>query len=83
MLDLILLLITCFVILLLFLPFLAICILVVVSLFGHSKQEPYIQTNNAKNNPTEDLTEDSKEDSEADGLLLFDDPLFPPEEDGE
>lgn len=42
------------------------------------------QSNNSYNQETDkQLIEDSKEDSQADGLLLFDDPLFPEELDDE
>lgn len=40
------------------------------------------QSNNSYNQETDkQLSEDSREDSNGDGLLLFDDPLFPEEQD--
>ncbi len=84
MLDLILLLIVCsiiFLCFLLFIPFAIISIDIIRALFEPSKRKSNYQSheNQLVKGSIEDSMEDSINDSEGDGLMLLDDPLFPPE----
>lgn len=79
MLDLILLLIACFVAIPFFLPFAVVDIDILFALFGQPKRKPNYQSRYITQSVRE-LDEDSIGDSEGDGLMLFDDPMFPPEE---
>jgi hypothetical protein len=81
MLNLILFLITCFVIVIfffLFLPFAVFVIDIVGASFGQSKLKP-----NYELHIENQLVIDSIEDSEGDGLMMFEDSMFPPEEDND
>jgi anionic cell wall polymer biosynthesis LytR-Cps2A-Psr (LCP) family protein len=63
--------------------FFLVCILIFIILVGVKffySIATVGQSNNIYNQETDkQLIEDSKEDSNGDGLLLFDDPLFPEE----
>jgi hypothetical protein len=63
--------------------FFLICFLVLIIAVGVKLLYSLATIGQSKNNYNEEtdkqLKEDSKEDSQADGLLLFDDPLFPEE----
>jgi hypothetical protein len=78
-LDLILLLIACFVIFLFFVPLTVIGIDIIRALFGQSKPKTNYQSH--ENQLVKDSIEDTEEETDGDGLMLFDDLLFPPEED--
>lgn len=81
-LDLILLLIASPVIFILFLLFAVIGIDIVCSIFGQSKRKPNYQSQKDRQ-LVKDLKVHSIGDSEGDGLILFDDPFFPEEQDEE
>lgn len=63
--------------------FFLISLLVLIISVGVKFLYKLVTIGQAKNNYREEidrqLSEDSKEDSEGDGLMLFDDPLFPEE----
>ena len=79
MFEIIMLLIACSISLLFFLPFVAVGISIFNGLFRKSDLDfPDLHSFTVNQ-----LVEDSREDSDGDGLLLFDDPMFPPELDND
>lgn len=66
--------------------FFLICILILIMLVGvtflyrlFNLKTPKVTNSYYEKENDNQLEQDSKEDSQADGLLLFDDPLFPEE----
>ena len=80
MLEIFLLLIACFVISLLFLSFVVIGVDIIRALCAQPKHKSNYKSH-TQNQAVKNLKEDSISDSEGDGLMLFDEPMFPPEED--
>ncbi|MGA2385274.1 MAG: hypothetical protein ABSG33_01930 [Candidatus Bathyarchaeia archaeon] len=57
-----------------------IAIAIFSALFRKKESRPtYSSTNQEPSSPTNQAASDIIEDSEGDGLMLFDDPMFPPE----
>jgi hypothetical protein len=84
MLNLTLIFIACFAIFLIVLPFAVVSIEIIWCLLRQSKHKTKGESNYqlyTENQLVRDSIQDSMEDSQGDGLLLFDDPLFPSEED--
>jgi hypothetical protein len=67
--------------------FFLICFIVLIIIIGVKFFHSLVtagQSNNSYNQETDkQLREDSREDSQGDGLVLFDDPIFPEEFDKE
>jgi Na+/H+ antiporter NhaB len=67
----------------LFLDFIAVCFIVLIVVIGIKFFHSLVTSGQSNCTYNEDidkqLREDSREDSQGDGLVLFDDPLFPEE----
>ena len=72
-------LLTIFIVFILFIG--ALFVLAIFSaIFRKSKAQPNYSSSNQESSSSSNQTDkDSSEDSEGDGLMLFDDPMFPPE----
>lgn len=83
--ELILLLIACFFIIIFFLLFVAIFVGAIISVFKPNKQKADYETTNygKTDNPTAETKVGLEEETDGDGLVLLDDPMFPPSFDDE
>jgi hypothetical protein len=84
MIEIILLLIACFVAIIFFLPFVALFIADLISIFKPSKRVANYETRDNGKTDNQTATEtDEEETTDGDGLMLFGDEMFPPSFDDE
>jgi hypothetical protein len=79
MIEIILLLIVSFVAIIFFLPFIALFAIALIRLFKPQKDMPKQGATFQEQNEKKQVIDDFIKDSEGDGLVLLDEPMFPPE----